>query len=312
MTSAIQHSAIYEGWVQHRRFAVTRHQFRYPLYMMLLDLDEVDAVLDLHPLWGHSRWAAAGFHCADYFRGATSLHELKRQLLQQFQQAGFAVCRVSILTNLRCFGVVMNPLSCYFGFDANGRCIAMLAEVTNTPWGERHHYWLSTDKSDRTTSTGSIPVQTPWRIHERTRGDHRYHYGFDKAFHVSPFNPMALHYLWTLNTPQPGQDHHLISHLALHDADQLCFDATLSLWRRPVSRQSLGRVLWRYPLQSLQVASGIYWQALRLWWRGARFHPHPRQPVTPAAAVQDSSQPTGNTPVAPAFKPENHHEIHHS
>lgn len=295
--AGIQHSAIYEGWVRHRRFAVTRHEFRYPLYMMLLDLDEIERVLALHPLWGKSRWALSGFHSADYFLGDTSLPQLRQRLLLKFQQAGLPACRVSVLTNLRGLGVVMNPLSCYFGFDQQGQCVGMLAEVTNTPWGERHHYWLSTRLDATAADQGTqSDIHYPAEVRQRRAGDPKFCFEFSKAFHVSPFNPMDMSYQWLLNCPQELPNHQLISHLALQRQGQPAFDATLCLQRQLISRRSLGRLLWRYPLQSLQVAIGIYWQAARLWWRGARFHKHP-----------------GHRPEPQSFTiRETHDEIHHS
>jgi DUF1365 family protein len=93
-----------------------------------------------------------------------------------------------------------------------------------------------------------------------------------KVFHVSPFMPMDVDYDWRFSTPGGTLAVHMRSRR--HGLD--VFDATLVLRRRPITGASLARVLVRYPAMTARVVAGIYWQALRLWMKGAPFHPHPR------------------------------------
>jgi hypothetical protein len=156
---------------------------------------------------------------------------------------------VRLLAHPRHFGISMNPISCFYCFDPDGITLqTMVAEVTNTPWRERIPYVLPCDS-----------------------GKKQQRVSFAKKMHVSPFNPMAMDYLSRFNAPEKK----LYLHLENRIEQQCITDATLTLIREPLTRASLLRLLWQFPFQTAQVAIGIYWQAIRLWLRGARFYHHP-------------------------------------
>ena len=126
-----------------------------------------------------------------------------------------------------------------------------MAEITNTPWGERFAYVLPTAPLPDATSA--------------------LHFRFAKAFHVSPFMPMDQEYAWRFTVP----GRRLAVHMRNQRAGARVFDASLVLERRALTTANLTRVLARFPLITARVSAAIYWQALRLWWKGVRFHPHP-------------------------------------
>jgi DUF1365 family protein len=164
------------------------------------------------------------------------------------QQLGFRPAGpVRMLTQPRTFGYVFNPVTIYYCHDEHEQLAAIAAEVTNTPWGERHTYVL-----DARTDT-----------HKR----------FRKDFHVSPFFPMDHDYDWRFSAPDAALEVHM-SNLAREGA---VFHAGLVARRRELSAATLAGVLLRYPLQSLRLHLAIYWQAALLYAKRTPFHTHPRK-----------------------------------
>lgn len=257
------HSAIYSGWLRHRRFAPREHAFRYRLYLMYLDLAELDSVFSGRWLWSVHRHAAARFDRADHFGDPrVPLDRTVRKLVEQ-HTGRRPNGPIRLLTHLRYFGCCFNPVSFYYCFDADGTKIeTIVAEVTNTPWGERHCYVLSDPEG---------PFSKRYL---------RYRTG--KAMHVSPFMPMDVSYQWGFSPPAET----LSVHMSLTRGEKI-FDATMCLERFPITGPHLAKVLVAYPLMTAKVIGAIHWEALRLWLKGIPVHTHPARAVNTAAHTAD-------------------------
>jgi DUF1365 family protein len=248
------HSAIYHGWLEHRRLAPRPHSFRYRLFMLYLDLAELDRVFSGRWFWSTRRTALARFERRDHFGDpAQPLDDSVRDLVGE-RTGRRPSGPVRLLTHLRYFGYVFNPVSFYYCFDAADRALeAVVAEVNNTPWGERHCYVLRP----------AVPGASWLRAHSA------------KAMHVSPFHPMDLDYDWRLSTPGKA----LAAHMGLRPARSLeaapIFSATLALQRRSIGSMELAGVLLRFPFMTARVIGAIHWEALRLWLKGVPVHDHP-------------------------------------
>ncbi|MDY7093852.1 MAG: DUF1365 domain-containing protein [Acidobacteriota bacterium] len=255
-------SGIYEGWVRHRRRAPSGHEFRYRLFMMYFDLDELDQVFAGRWLWSTRRWAPARLRSEDYLGGSEgSLAEAARDLVET-ECGRRPEGPVRLLTHPRYFGYGFNPVSFFYLFDAAGEGLeAVIAEVRNTPWDEVHRYVLTPELDPQPEAPDPVA------------GTRRYRH--EKVFHVSPFMAMDQTYDWRF-TP-PGES--LVAHIDNYrrGEEQAFFDATLSLRRREISGPALARVLVRYPWMTARVSAAIYFQALRLWLKGTPFHSHPKK-----------------------------------
>ena len=243
-------SGLYVGTLRHRRFRPAAHEFAYPIFMAMLDIDRLPELMKISPFTSYDRWNWASFCERDHFGDARL--PLRERLRADAAARGITLPdgKIFLLTHLRYLGYCFNPVSFYYCYGLGGRLEMMLAEVNNT-FGETCNYWLHT--------ANERPSANAKRYETR------------KVFHVSPFMGLGLAYTWIF-TP-PGE--RLVAHMNTLEDGQTFFDSTLVLKRRPWTPRALHGVLARFPWMTARVIAAIHWQALRLWWKKVPFVPHP-------------------------------------
>ncbi len=238
-------SCMLEGEVKHRRFSPVKHSLRYPLFMPCLDLDEIDLLKDKLVGFGDKKWHWARFQREDYVGSGNlkcavqdKVYELTGEKLKG---------KVKAVCHLRYFGIYFSPVNFYYLYDEAGQWKYLLAEVSNTPWHERHYYAINANS-----------------------GSDRENWCHDKEFHVSPFNPIDQKYVWSLKPLNKK----LMIHLECHQ-DKKVFDASMAMKAKPLGRMSLIKYMAKTPIMAVKIVAGIYWHALKLWAKGAKIYSHP-------------------------------------
>ena len=243
-------SCIYAGTIRHRRLSPPR-EFSHRLALAYVDL------VSSPRCWTAGYWPGApgssAFAAAITWARVAAIGSAVRDRVQQLSGSRPAG-PIRLLTQLRSFGLCFNPVSFYYCFErrreAGEELHSVLAEVTNTPWGERHSYLLSDRGPDSAVLRGS----------------------FSKELHVSPF--MGMDHVYDARATDPGAT--LSVHIESRRRGARAFDATLAMERRELTRAEVGRMTARHPLATLRVLALIYGHAVGLRLAGARVHPHPR------------------------------------
>jgi DUF1365 family protein len=235
------HSGAYEGVVYHKRLRPRVHAFRYRVFSMLLDLDELPMLDRRLRLFSHNRWNL--FSLQDKDHGVDRLASLRGWVDQRLADLGIAIPggRVTLLCYPRILGYVFNPLSVYFCHRAEGDLAAVIYEVRNT-FGERHAYVLPRDRNQIDAVRQTC----------------------DKAFYVSPFNDVSGWYRFKVSPPADA----VSIHIDQRDSGGRLFQAGFVGRRKPLSDRTLLVLALRYPLMTLKVIAAIHWEAFRLLIKG--------------------------------------------
>lgn len=243
--------AIYVGQVGHARYQPKAHQLDYDIAYIWIDLQQ--AIPDFGWRFGEAGLRAYSFRRQDYFKGQGHF-DLRRQVLDTVASLGGDVHdddAVFLLTPMANWGLYFSPLTQYYLYR-DAKPLYLLAEVSNTPWNERHHYLVPLH--------GAVT-----------------HYQHAKNFHVSPFHPLDMQYHWQIAQPDAQFQ------LAIRNVKQgeTVFAAWYSLQRQPLTVENLRALVIRFPWQNIQVLLRIYWQALKLVAKGLPFYGHKTPRIEP-------------------------------
>lgn len=240
---------LYRGEVTHARLRPKAHRFRYRVFWMLLDIDQLDEAAEGIRLFSLDRFNLFSFRPSDH--GETPGTPLRQQIEAKLAAVGVALDggTIHLLTMPRVLGYAFNPISVYYCHGADGRLAAMVYEVTST-FGERRSYVL--------------PVET-----DAPGG--RFRQGCDKTLHVSPFMKMDMDYAFTGGPP--GE--RMALKIDGYDADGLLIATAMGGERKPLTDREILRAAIALPFSTLKVTLGIHWEALRLWLKGVPPVPGP-------------------------------------
>jgi uncharacterized protein len=245
-------SALCVGNIRHRRFTPVKHDFTYPIFMAMLDIDAVAQAMKVSPFSSYNKFNWTAFDERDHFGDPTLTLRQRLAIDAKSQGVNLPDGQIFLLTHLRYCGYIFNPVSFFYCYDKAQTLQVILAEVNNT-FGDSENYWLTSGNE--------------WR----SKKLHRYRDA--KRMHVSPFNHLNLDYTFIFNDPQEGKN--VMVHMNTIEDGRANLDATLKLERRQWSRKSLHQTLIQYPFMTAKVIARIHWQALKLYLKGAKFYSDP-------------------------------------
>jgi DUF1365 family protein len=248
--------------------------------MFFLDLNEIEAVFAKRWFWSTRKFSYASFRREDHLKQFPVQRSLRKCVIEVLKdhEVDQSVGRIALLTQLRYCGFRMNPVSFYYCYDSsNKRLIAVVAEVNNTPWDQQHVYVIRDHdrqsdgpRGERTIDsiaadrrTGSASCLPPQRYIRTEK--------LKKSFHVSPFmhNDMVYRMIYSLPADQIGVK------MENFESGEKIFDVSLRMRRRKLTSARLFWMGIKYPVYSVKVFAGIYFQALKLYLKKVPVHPHP-------------------------------------
>lgn len=231
-------SSLYECTVMHHRLEPLKNRFVYRIFMFCLDLDELDVLHTSMRLFSRNKFNIFSFRDKDHLDFGKPT--LKENILEYLNKNGISLNngKIFLVTHIRMFGYVFNPVSFYYCYDEHGNPVCAVPEVGNT-FGELKPYLLS--------------------------GGHRTAEGFrrtvTKFFYVSPFIDLDAEFDFNLHLP--GET----LHVTVDDSKdgKKFFVSAVHGTRKQLTD---ARLLWyvvRFPFITLQVIGLIHWQAFKLY-----------------------------------------------
>ncbi len=240
---------IYTGEVYHQRFSPKAHGFNYKLFMLALDVAQMDKEQGSAGIFGFSPFKPLYFNTNDYLKSVnndkdkvlssepiTLTSRIKSKVLQLNGKSD--ICRITMLVQVRCFGIYFSPANFYFCYDGNDQCQQMLVEVSNTPWHERHYYLVDITKKDVC----------------------------EKEFQVSPFMDLNMRYQWQVQAPEKNKTLLIkIENHNTHGDKKKIFSAGLAMQAKPLTAINIFKTWCSLPVMTTKIVASIYWQALKLF-----------------------------------------------
>ena len=237
----IKNSLIYNGNVIHRRFKPKEHYFKYKVFSLLIDLDELHIIKQKIKIFSYNKFNILSFFDKDHGpRDGTSIIEWIKKNLKEIGINDNNI-QIKLLCYPRIFGYVFNPLSVFFIYNQNSELISILYEVKNT-FGEQHTYIFKTNDNKIITNNCS------------------------KKFYVSPFIEMDCEYNFRVlihsNTISVIIDQ--------RDKNGKILYASQDGIAQELNEKNLLFSYISHPLMTFKIIAAIHYEALKLWIKGIK------------------------------------------
>ena len=238
----IDNSCLYVGSVTHKRFKPKEHYFKYKVFSLYLNLDEIEKVHEKIPFFSYNKFNLISFYDKDH--GNRDGSSLKLWVKQKLDEVGIKneIKSVNLLCYPRIFGYVFNPLSIFFVFDKYSSLISIMYEVKNT-FGEQHTYIFKTKDNNLIKNH------------------------CDKKFHVSPF--MDLNSTYNFKILKPGKKISIV--IDQRDKEGKLLFASQDGVKIKLNGKNLLISYLKHPLMTFKIISAIHFEALRLWLKRIKF-----------------------------------------
>ena len=238
----IKNSKIYTGKVIHRRFKPKEHYFKYSVFSLLIDLDELEDIQKEISIFSYNKFNIISFFDKDH--GERDSSSLKNWVYSNLKTLGIEEeVKIKLLCYPRIFGYVFNPLSIIFVYDKNSKLIAILYEVKNT-FGEQHTYVFKVEGQNKLIQNNC-----------------------SKKFHVSPFIEMDCNYFFRILNPEQK----LSVVIDQYDQEGKILFASQDGERSDLTSKNLMNSYLKHPLMTFKIISAIHFEAFKLWIKGIRF-----------------------------------------
>ena len=252
---------LFRGRTVHVRFGAVKHKLAYEIFQILIDVDDLETSFRGLKWLKHNHLAPFAFYDRDH--GDRSGAPLRSWVETRLKEAGVDIKggAIRLLTFPRVLGFVFNPISVFFAYASTGELAGVIYEVNNT-FGETHSYVAP-------ASNEAIE-----------------HHSAAKLFHVSPFFDVSGRYAFTLRAPQDGLT------LVIDKFKDKVRDhvATLKAKRLPLTDAALIKAFFTIPLLTFKVVAAIHFEAIKLLFKGARYHGKPAPP--PLSSIAQNLSPT--------------------
>ena len=236
-------SCLYRSEVMHRRTSPKKHAFKYGVFMFYLDLDELDELGERFNLVSRNRFAPYEFRDTDHYN--PNEVGIRKSIIDYVSENGYnqPIGSIFLLTHLRTWGHLFNPVSFYFVEDNEGKPICSIAEVANT-FNEQKLFHIPCDSSGK-----AVDAQI-------------------KNFYVSPFSELDTLFHFRLHSPGDR----LRVAIDQSQNGETYFRSALVGKKRPLSDRALTLSACRFPFLTLKIVGAIHWQAFLLYLKGVPFH----------------------------------------